>query len=142
MSTKKDTTLKKPSWVKVDVDWLSSLFDRLSPREVGFYMSLVNYALKNEGKVPGETNAIRRITREDERFIGAFLSEFDDDLIEQQSGHFVVPHVVTLMKEYASLCEVKRDAGRAGGMAKKAAVTKAVGGTGTVVYLNGDPDAK
>ena len=141
MSTKKDSTLKKPSWVKVDVDWLHSLFDRMTPREVGLYMSLINYALKNEGKVPCEIKDIRRITKEDTQFIGDFISEFEDDLLTLSASSYVIPHVIDLMKDYATLCETKANAGRAGGLAKRQAVAKAAGGTGTVIYLNGEPDA-
>lgn len=142
MSKKKDTTLKKPAWVKVDVDWLHSLFDRLSAREVGLYMSLVNYALKNEGKVSCEIKDIRRITKEDVQFIGDFIGEFEDDLLTLNGSHYVIPHVIELMKDYAELCEMKANAGRAGGLAKRQAVAKAAGGTGTVIYLNGEPDAQ
>lgn len=142
MTDEKDTTLKKPKWLKVDVDWLHSLYDRLTPREVGFYIGLCNYALKNQGKISSEIKDIRRITKEDDAFIGAFLSEFEDDLLLSGFGHYVIPQVIKMMEEYASYCEKKVVAGRAGGLSKRNFATKSMGGTGTVVYLNGDPDAQ
>lgn len=142
MTDEKDTTLKKPKWLKVDIDWLSSLYDRLSPREVGFYIGMCNYALKNQGKIPSEIKDIRRITKEDDAFIGSFLSEFEDDLLVSGFGHYRIPHVIKMMEDYAIYCDKKAQAGRVGGLSKKNLTTRSVGGTGTVVYLNGDPDAQ